>query len=80
MSKLDWERRGPPRPGSGAVDHPQGIQRPYVHVTEEEKKRRRQERASEERERVEAIRKAQRIASFGYDPLDPLDDGGLSNT
>lgn len=51
MTKLNHERKGPPRPGSG-LGHPFGGERPYVHVTDEDRKRRRLELAEEHRRRA----------------------------
>lgn len=65
MSGFDWDRKGPPRPGSGSVDHPGGIERPYVHKTDAEKRERREQLAKERQERAKAIRDAEWQARFG---------------
>lgn len=65
MSKFDWDRRGPPRPGSSSVDHPRGVERPYVHLSEKEKKQRREDRAKDREERAKAIRDAEWQTRFG---------------
>jgi len=65
VSKLDWERSGPPRPGSGSVDHPIATERPYVHVTDEQKRIRRQGRADEAKAKGLAIRAAEWEARYG---------------
>ena len=64
MTKFDWGRKGPPRPGSGSVSRPATVDRPYVHVTEEQKRKRRQELAKEREERGRAIRRAEMDAFF----------------
>jgi len=65
LSKLDWERRGPPRQGSSSVDHPVGIERPYIHRTDEQKRARRQELEDDAKARGLAIRAAEWEARFG---------------
>lgn len=60
MSGFDWDRKGPPRPGSAATDHPKGIERPYVHVTDAEKA----ERAKAYREAAKARGRAIRAAEW----------------
>jgi hypothetical protein len=71
VTKFDWERDGPPRPGSSSMDHPRGIERPYVHVTDEQKRLRREELASEGRTRGRAILAAEWDARFGPDCFNP---------
>jgi hypothetical protein len=39
MSKLDWDRKGSPRPGSSSIDHPPLIQRPLRSPQEREKRK-----------------------------------------
>lgn len=60
MSGFDWDRKGPPRPGSGSVDHPRGIERPYTPPKSEKEQR---ELAKHRREeavaRGRAIRRAE---------------------
>ena len=73
MSDFDWERKGPPRPASGSMDHPRGVQRPYVHVTDAEKARRTKAKREEDRARGEAIRKAELRAYFIEHGIDPDD-------
>jgi hypothetical protein len=65
VSKFNWERSGPPRPGAGAVAHPPAIERPYVHVTAEQKRLRREEVAAENAARGLAIRAAEWEARHG---------------
>lgn len=50
MTKLNRERKGPPRPASGSMDHPRAIERPCAHVTDADKRRREAEPAKERRE------------------------------
>lgn len=71
MSKFDWERRGPPRPGSSNMDHPGPIERPYVHVTDAQRRQRREELAKEAKERGRAIRKAELAEFFRLHGCDP---------
>jgi hypothetical protein len=67
VSRFDWGRKGPPRPGSGSVAHPQGVERPYVHVTAEEKARKGKTYREIAKERGRAIRAADWKARFGTD-------------
>lgn len=71
MTKLDWERSGPPRPGSSGVAHPIAVERPYVHVTEREKADRRKAKKEEARARGEAILKAELDEWFRSRGIDP---------
>ena len=50
MSGFDWERNGPPRPGSSSMDHPRGIERPYVAPKTDAQKRQRREELAREKE------------------------------
>jgi hypothetical protein len=45
--KLDWDRKGPPRPSSGLGGHPINFERPFVHHTGDDEARRRRELAEE---------------------------------
>lgn len=65
MSDFKWNRKGPPRPGSSTMDHPSGIERPYVHVTAAEKAERSRAYREEAKERGRAIRAAEWKARFG---------------
>lgn len=70
MSGFDWDRKGPPRPGSGATDHPRGIERPFVHVTDADKARRSKADRDAAKAKGEAIRLAelrQRFIEMGID-------------
>ncbi len=51
MTNFNYGRPEPPRPGLSTMTHPQGSERPYVHVTEKEKARRAAERRKEDRKR-----------------------------
>lgn len=59
MSGFDWDRKGPPRPGSGATDHPKGIERPYIHITDAEKATRAKANREAHQAKGEAIRRAE---------------------
>lgn len=74
MSKINWERRGPPRPGSSNLDHPAPIERPYVHVTDAQRRHRREELAKEADERGRAIRAAELAEFFRLHGRDPNGD------
>ena len=50
MTKLNHERRGPPRPRSSKMDHPRGVERPYVRQTDADRERKAAERADRKRE------------------------------
>lgn len=70
MSSFDWDRKGPPRPGSGATDHPCGIVRPFVHETDAEKARRSKAYRDAAKAKGEAIRRAelkQRFIEMGIE-------------
>ena len=56
MSKFDWERKGPPRPGSGAIGHPPNMERPYTPPkTDLDRKREKKELAVEAAKRKAAL-------------------------
>lgn len=59
VSGFNWDRDGPPRPGSGSMDHPRGVKKPYVHKTEADTKRRREERNAEPKARGKEIKAAE---------------------
>ncbi len=59
MSGFDWDRKGSPRPASSSVDHPRGIERPYVHVTDAEKAKKSKAYRDEAKDRGRAIRRAE---------------------
>lgn len=65
MTGFDWDRKGPPRPGSSSMDHPRGIERPYVHKTEAQKAKERKAYRDEVQARGKAIRDAEWMARFG---------------
>jgi hypothetical protein len=55
VTKLDWGRKGPPRPGSG-LGHPFGAERPYVPPkSEAERKREKEELDAENAKREAAV-------------------------
>ena len=84
MSNFDWERKGPPRPGSSSMDHPRGIERPQVVLAPAEKAKRAETYAETKRrnefashvhdlERHFGRERAEAIASRimgGYKPAD----------
>jgi hypothetical protein len=65
VSDFDWDRKGPPRPGSGSVDHPRGIERPYVHVTDADRAKKSKAYREEAKARGRAIVAAEWEARFG---------------
>lgn len=85
MTKLDWDRTGPPRPASASLDHPSRIERPYVRVTDEHRKQRSKELNAEAEARGRGIREAELAAwnaksaaswaaKFGADAPNPFSD------
>lgn len=81
MSGFDWERKGPPRPGSG-LGHPFGAERPYKPPkTDADRKREQDDLAAQEAKREAALaperaRQARRDArkrakASGREPLFP---------
>lgn len=65
MAKFDWQREGPPRPSSASMDHPVGLERPYLHVTDAQKKQRRKELEQERKAAGLAIRALEWEERFG---------------
>ena len=74
MTKFDWDRMGPPRPGSGNTDHPKRLETPFVHKTEEQEARERRDTADMNRARGLVIHAAEWKARYGRPyPLTPED-------